>query len=239
MLGVATSLAVSSSACSKNEEEKIGFQIENEINNLDNNGLYEYLVDYSGLESQNYDFSDNFNSKSFAKVDSEEIHGTSFWNEKSSAYYRQNLVLIWPDCYSLYDITPWLRESNFDLDLKYEQLKLLNGPKFLVIYSSITAKRKLNLIGKDILNSDKLEFLSGDNISSTAIYYEGELVAFKQTGVGSDCENVQKAIVGDVDIALNKISQLGLLKKSEKISLDDLLVYQEELNQENKLQRKK
>ena len=238
MLGIATSLAFSTSGCSK-EEEKIGYLVENDDNIMNSDGLYQYVVDYNGLESNNYNFSIGYNNISFAKVIEEKEYGTSFFNEMTSAFYRKHLKVIWPDCFSLYNLDAWLKESNFDFDLKVENIKLLNGPTFKVFYSSITAKRKLNLIGKDVISNGKREFLSGDNISSIAIYYESELVAFKQYGVGSDCENVVSQTIGDVDVAFVKISELGLLNETQNISLEKLKEYQEELNDEKSLKRKK
>ena len=213
--------------CGKQDENNIvGYNVETS-DNVNENGFYFYVINTKGFESDKNDFSDTSNNIILAKVSEREEYGTNLRGEQTISFYREALKLVWPECFNSYDVDTVL--PNFDIEVKFE--KLVDGssfsPTYIVIYSSITAKEDL-----DLEDGQKL-IKKGDNMSSVAIYYNG-LVAFKQTGVGSECENVKAATVGDLDLALSTVSNYGLLIETESISYEELNEIEKELNRNNR-----
>lgn len=235
ILALATSAAILMSGCGKSNKtvsEEVGYLVETE-NLEDYNGLYSYIIDVNGLESKKQDYTSGLSSiepKNFAKVIDTKEYGTDFSNEMSSAFYWKNIIIVWPDCYSLYNNNFYKGTASFDYDLKIETLQEYFGEKYTVVYSSATAKKDLKLGDAYLLTDDKKALYKGDNMSSIAIYKDNELIAYKQTGVGSDCKNVKESLKGNVDLALSTVKDSGLLSETKEITYDDLYVQQEELN---------
>ena len=71
----------------------------------------------------------------------------------------------------------------------------------------------------------------GDTLSSRAIYYEGELVAYKQTGAGSESQNVIDGTIGDVDLALSTVEDYGLLDETEVVNEEEINDIEDSLNE--------
>lgn len=233
-LALAAGVGCSMNGCGKNSEEKveeIGYLVE--CTDLPwQEGLYTYVINLEGLESENYDFDDAVHGIRFAKVNEKEEHGTTLSNDMTTAYYRDSLKMVWPSCFEQYGMN-WFNDSNFACTYIVENVSEYEGSSYTIARSSMTVKRDLIPIGKKSAEAKTLK--EGDNMSSVAIYYGDELVAYKQTGVGSDCENVIESTVGDVDLALSKVSDLGLLVETKLVDSKELYDLQEELNDNKKI----
>jgi len=223
------SMLLGVSGCNSNKKVEFGYKVESSTNKNEN-GLYTYIINTDGLVSSNYNFSDN--SVNLVKVSKSEEFGTKFSNKKTAAFYRENLKLVWPDCFGAYKMSAWLTETNFDIKLKYEELSDGFGTPYYVIYSSITAKRDL-LNNIRIYKDEQKPIQKGDNISSIAIYYDNELVAFNQTGVGCESKNVINSNIGNVNIALSKLD----LTESKTITYDELNNIERNMNENNKTKK--
>ena len=230
-LTLATSMVLPVAGCEKDREEsEIGFLVESTSSFDSDAGLYSYVINTDGLESQKYDFSTAIGNINLAKVVEKKEYGTINFNDMTPAYYRQNLRLVWPSCFDGYGIA-WFNDANFDCSFTMEEVKACAGGFYTIVYSSMTAKR--DLLGP-AANDAIRRLEKGDTLSSTAIYWKEELVGYQQTGVGSDCENVIESTVGDVDVALSKISDLGIVDGVKTVDYHELYKYQEELNENKK-----
>lgn len=230
MLSLATSLAMVSTGCSKEvKEEEVGYEVM--TNDSETPELYSYVIDERGFESEKYDF-DDFDPLYLAKVQNEEIYDFS---NKALGFFRKNMVMIKPDCYSLYDNVSWIHGFNMSIDRKEISTEWAT---YVVIDYSMTAKRDLDL-NIDLLPAEYKEFNEGDTLSSRAIYYEGELVAYKQTGAGSESQNVIDGTIGDVDLALSTVEDYGLLDETEVIDEGKLHDIEDSLNEKEYIKRLK
>ena len=223
MLSLATSLAIVSTGCSKEtKEEEIGYEVM--TNDSETPELYSYVIDERGFESENYSFGD-FEPLSLAKVQNEEIYDFS---NKSLGFFRKNMVMIKPDCYSLYGDVTWINGFNMSIDRK----EISTGwSTYVVIDYSMTAKRDLDDIRIRLLPAEYKLINKGDTLSSRAIYYEGELVAYKQTGAGSESQNVIDGTIGDVDLALSTVEDYGLLDETEVVNEEEINDIEDYLNE--------
>ena len=228
-----TTMLLCTTACGKKEKDnsnEIGFNVTSSTWSNDI-GLYNYVINSKGLHSEKYDFEDTIRHINFAKVSElEEYNSKNIIKRKTDGFYRAAVKMIWPDCYSkLYTSPAWLASHNFHYEIKYEKLDELSGNSYVVVYSSMTARRDLDT-GLYMISDGQKEIKKGDNMSSIAIYYEGELVAYKQTGVGSECNNVLEGTIGDVDLALKKVSQFENLTESKEMTDKELYDYQDQIN---------
>lgn len=223
------SMLLGISGCNSNKKEEFGYKVESSTNKNEN-GLYTHIINTDGLVSNKYNFSDN--SVNLVKVSKSDEFGTKISNKKTAAFYRENLKLVWPDCFGAYKMSAWLTETNFNIKLKYEELSDGFGTPYYVIYSSITAKRDL-LNNIRIYKDDQKPIQKGDNISSIAIYYDNELVAFNQTGVGCESKNVINSNIGNVNIALSKLD----LTESKTITYDELNNIERSMNENSNIKK--
>ena len=161
-----------------------------------------------------------------------EVYGTTFFNDKTSAFYRENVKIVLPDSYSMYNTNEWLSKDNFDYTLKYEKVRELAGESYDVITSSMEAKRDLET--KVALPEGQKEFMEGDTINSKAIYHDGQLIAYYQDGVGSECENVKNALIGDANNAIGSITSYYNLSDNIDITFQELYHYQDDMNKNYK-----
>lgn len=226
-LAATTLLGLTSCNNKGKEEKEIGYNVSSSLVGT-KDGLYTYVVDRSNFYSENYDFNNTIRTLNFAKVESSEQYGTNFLNDKTSAFYRENIKIVLPDSYSMYNTNEWLNSDNFDYTLKYQKISELAGVTYDVISSSMSAKRDLDT--KVVLPEGKKEFKEGDTISSKAIYYDGQLISYYQDGVGSECENVKNAIIGDANSAICSITNYYNLNDTIDISYEELYNYQDDLN---------
>ncbi len=226
-LVLATTMMVSFAGCSQKEkiEEDIGYMIETE------NGeeVYPYIINLHELHNEKYHLESTLYPICFARVkDSEEyiirksIKGS---NKKDSV--RE---LIWPDCFASYSYPEWINAHYFDMNIKVDKIELCNCSNNIeIIYTSITAKNDLtNNIHAYSIGQRPIR--KGDNMSSVAIFFEGELSAYKQMGVGSDCENVVNATIGDVDKALCDVKDIFALNEAKQVTPDELEKMEKDLD---------
>lgn len=204
-------------------DDNIGYIVEATTDEQDDE-IYSYIIDNDKLVSTENRLPEG---KQLAKVVEREEYGTNFFNKMTAAFYSQNLRIVLPDSYSSYDSIGWYSSSNFDIQIICEKLETSNSESYVVVSSFMTAKRYL-FDGEYILINGKEYFQEGDNIASIAIYYNDELVGFKQMGVGSDCENVKQAIIGDADMALIPVEDL------KTVTVDELQEIEDTLNQKEK-----
>ena len=221
-------MMVSFAGCSKNnnKSDEIGYIVETTTDS----DLYTHVINTRGFYSDKYNFGESINCVEFAKViETEEYDSRKIINDKTDAFYRENLKLVWPDCYNTFDSTYWTKQNSFDMSIKSEKIKTTGDSEYIVINSSMTAKRNLDN-GINLYRDGQKQIKKGDNFSSTAIYYNNELVAYKQTGAGSECANVKQATIGDVDKALSTIKEAGILSETKEISAQDLYNKEDELS---------
>ncbi len=211
--------------CSKEtkslDEKQIGFNISNDDFKR-SNGLYYYVLNKEGYHYyRNYNVDEFSYGKSFAKVDETKEYGTNFLNTMASSFYEKELKIVWPEDYvkAPYNI------FNFDINLKIENVTAIIETPYVIVYSSITAKKDI-----ESKNPKLKKIKKGDKISSVALYHDDKLLAFKQTGMGEDCNNVVKSKVGDIDVAISTVYELGLLNKTKDATYLDLYKYQKKLN---------
>jgi len=232
-LGVLMTMLVTASGCSNSKDTKtniIGYNVESSTDKRQD-GLYSHIINTNGLVSSKYNFS-SLNNINFVKVTEVEEYGTNIKNEKTTAFFRENIHLVLPDCFGSYTSPAWFNNtSNFDMQIRCEKLEDGGfGNPYIVVYSSITAKRDL-YTGQTIFKDGQDIIHKGDNLSSVAIYYDGELVAFKQTGVGSECENVKQATIGNVDLALTTVK----LDETKTVTYNELNKMENSLNEEENI----
>lgn len=137
---------------------------------------------------------------------------------KQPLFFRENINMVWPGCFAL-DNHPAVA-SAFDMNLELEKLTTTTTTSFTVVNSSMTAKHDIDP-GTQILTNGRQEIKKGDTLASMAIYYEGELVVYQQTGAGSDSQNVLDATLGDVSTALQTVSEYGLLLATETVDYQE------------------
>ena len=89
------------------------------------------------------------------------------------------------------------------------------------------------------LNNNAKNVLEGDKLSSTAIYYNDDLIAYKQVGIGSTDENVVNATKGDVDTAISTLEELDMLEETTKVTYQELESQEEIINEEKNLVKRK
>ena len=225
-----TSAILGLASCSKNQDkEEIGYKVSG---SLGADGLYTKIVDRSKFYSDNYDFSNTIRTMNFATVSESKVYGTTFFNDKTSAFYRENVKIVLPDSYSMYNTNEWLSIDNFDYTLKYEKVRELAEESYDVITSSMEAKRDLET--KVALPEGQKEFMEGDTINSKAIYHDGQLIAYYQDGVGSECENVKNALIGDANNAIGSITSYYNLSDNIDITFQELYHYQDDMNKNYK-----
>ncbi len=219
-LGTLLTTLLTVSGCSnshkKASDSSTGYIVETIEENQENE-VYSYVIDNDGLVSSKNNLPEGIYA---VKVVEKEEYGTNFLNEMTAAFYSENLRIVLPDIYSSYDSIGWYSSSNFDIQIICEKLETRNSSKpYVIVSSSMTAKRYL-FAGSLMLTNGQKYFHKGDNMSSIAIYYDDELVAFKQMGVGSECKNVASATIGDVDLALSPIEDSKAINSSELAEME-------------------
>lgn len=232
---ITTTMTFSLSGCRKDKENNdnpIGYNLISEQNN-DNkaNGIYSYLLNCDGFVCEKYDFP---TSIQLSKVIEKEEYGTKLSNARTASFYRDNIKIVWPDCFSNYG-NAWFDTDNFNFDIIVEKLNSFNGvDNIIVVRSSMTAKRNLNNSINYMYTNGQLPIEKGDNLSSIAIYYDNELIAFKQTGVGSDSQNVLDATIGNVDLALKEVKDEFNLSTTQNVTKDELNEILKNINEKSK-----
>lgn len=219
-LGALLTTLLTVNGCSNNKDtsdSEIGYIVEATTDDQERE-VYSYIIDNDKLVSTKNNLP---KGKMIVKVVEREEYGTTFFNKMTAEFYAQNLRIVLPDSYRSYDKIDWYNSSNFDIQLICEKLQTRNSSKPYVVISSFMTAKKYLYDGEFIQPNEKKYFQEGDNMSSIAIYYDDELVGFKQMGVGSECENVTSAMIGDVDLALSLIEESKVVSSSELLEIED------------------
>lgn len=237
IVGLTSSMGGCNKIKNEDSNSEVGYLIESNENfyESDKAGLYSYLINTNGFESSNHDFSNTKTKLRYAQVAAEETYNNSS-SDLDSDYIKDNFKLIWPSSYANYDEDEF-NLTNTDFSLEIEQLKDLSGTSYKVIYSSLEITK--DLIPSNQLNNTAKTLLEGDNFSSTAIYYNDDLIAYKQTGSGSNDENVVNATRGDVDTAISTLKELDMLEETTKVTYQELESQEEIINEEKNLVKRK
>lgn len=237
VVGLTSSMGGCNKVKNEDTNSEVGYLIESNENfyESDKAGLYSYLINTNGFESSNYDFSNTKTKLRYAQVTAEEIYNNSS-TDLDSDYIKDNFKLIWPSSYADYDEKEFdLTNTNFSLEI--EQLKDLSGASYKVIYSYLEITK--DLIPSNQLNNTAKNVLEGDKLSSTAIYYNDDLIAYKQTGIGSNDENVVNATKGNVDTAISTLKKLDMLEETTKVTYQELETQEKIINEEKNLVKRK
>lgn len=237
IVGLTSSIGGCNKVKNEDSTSEVGYLIESNENfyESDKAGLYSYLININGFESSNHDFSNTKTKLRYAQVTAKEIFNNNSSNLDSD-YIKDNFKLIWPSSYADYDEKAF-NLTNTDFSLEIEQLKDLSGTNYKVIYSSLEIKK--DIMPSNQLNNNAKNVLEGDKLSSTAIYYNDDLIAYKQVGIGSTDENVVNATKGDVDTAISTLEELDMLEETTKVTYQELESQEEIINEEKNLVKRK
>lgn len=226
LVTLAVGIAFMGNGCSKDSQldtEKVAYELIADSGRI--SGLYSYIIRGQGLESEKVYFADDYIK--LLKIVDKKVYDK---NDASAVSLVKNLDIVWPDCFKLID---HLEEaSKFDINMEVEELATTDSTSFTVVYSSMTAKHNIAPETHFLINGQK-EITKGDTFASTAIYYDGELVAYQQTGAGSNSQNVLDATLGNVDEALQTVSDYGLLTKTETIDYQEFNMIENTLVSKN------
>ena len=138
-----------------------------------------------------------------------------------------NFVLPNPYKWSENKFSPGASETYADEIIKLEELYGVNGNRYLHYEYIICARKDITEFDADKKYIEKYglpeQIKEGDYIDYEAIYYVNDkneltLLADKQTGIGSDCDNVKNEVKGNLDEVFKPISALGKDKKSQEFS---------------------
>ena len=237
IVGLTSSIGGCNKVKNEDSTSEVGYLIESNENfyESDKAGLYSYLININGFESSNHDFSNTKTKLRYAQVTAKEIFNNNSSNLDSD-YIKDNFKLIWPSSYADYDEKAF-NLTNTDFSLEIEQLKDLSGTNNKVIYSSLEIKK--DIMPSNQLNNNAKNVLEGDKLSSTAIYYNDDLIAYKQVGIGNTDENVVNATKGDVDTAISTLEELDMLEETTKVTYQELESQEEIINEEKNLVKRK
>lgn len=237
IVGLTSSIGGCNKVKNEDSTSEVGYLIESNENfyESDKAGLYSYLININGFESSNHDFSNTKTKLRYAQVTAKEIFNNNSSNLDSD-YIKDNFKLIWPSSYADYDEKAF-NLTNTDFSLEIEQLKDLSGTNYKVIYSSLEIKK--DIMPSNQLNNNAKNVLEGDKLSSTAIYYNDDLIAYKQVGIGSTDENVVNATKGDVDTAISTLEELDMLEETTKVTYQELETQEKIINEEKNLVKRK
>ena len=200
-----------------------------------------------------------YNSIGFS-TEFEERTGSIVWRPSNVAVARKILTqshpLIIPDCFlhfwdnELYknvDGEFILKNFGQDLDLHtifsntkcYFKEELLYNTDGLIglrlVYSRMEFEEDFDRRDNIYSNNDK-PIKKGDIIESYALYANdeysvcNELIAFYQTGAGSECKNVQNAIVGDFASIIKPIENANLFDEPTTLSGEEYYILKRSLN---------
>lgn len=210
--------------CAKESSKKnnsvkgqIGFYVSGSSGVKSESGMYSYIINKKGFRQ---DKIEHKNIISIAKSNGVRKYGDSSLEKRSCDWYKKNMKIILPDSFDNQN-KDWFNCDDFDCGLECEELQDCLGDTYNIIRTKIILK-------KDIDN----KFQTSDSMSSVAIYYKNNLVAYKQTGIGSECNNIKKSLIGNVDEAISTLYDYGILSNWKETTIEDICNYQEHLNNE-------
>lgn len=187
---LATTVLLTLSGCNKEDKksDSISINIVDEMYE-DKNGEYKYILNLEAIKEN------PLNKFSLLKEVEIESYDNYSLEGKTDAFFNKYNYIILPSCYKHYNngienkgFYKFIYE-NSKRKLEIKKLEALDGNTFTLITNSIEITRNINP-GYKMLMGDQKQLLKGDKLESKTLIYEGEIIAFKQTGVGSECYNV-------------------------------------------------
>jgi len=129
----------------------------------------------------------------------------------SDAFFNKYNYIILSSCYEHYNngienkgVYKFIYE-NSKRNLEIKKLEGLDGNTFTLITNRTEITRNINPGYKMLIGGQK-QLFKGDKLESKTLVYDGEIIAFKQTGVGSECDNVIQ--IGKLDNALIPVDSI-------------------------------
>lgn len=197
---LATTILFTLSGCNKEDKksESISINIVDEMYK-DKNGEYEYILNLEAIKKN------PLNKFSLLKEVETESYDNYSIDGKTDAFFNKYNYIILPSCYEHYNngienkgFYKFIYE-NSKRKLEIKKLEGLDGNIFTLITNSIEITRNINSGYKMLIGGQK-QLLKGDKLESKTLMYDGKIIAFKQTGVGSECDNVIQ--IGKLDNTL-------------------------------------
>lgn len=219
LIAAGTLLVCAKESSKKNNfgKDQVGFYVSGSSDIKIESGMYSYIINKKGFKQNEIECK---NTISIAKSNGVRRYGDSSLEKRSCDWYKKNMRIILPDSFNNQK-KDWFNCDDFGCILEYEELQDCLGDVYNIIRTKINLKR-------DIDN----KFQVGDSMSSVAIYYKNNLVAYKQTGIGCECNNIKKSIIGNVDESISTLYDYGILNNWKETTIEDICNYQEQLNNE-------
>jgi hypothetical protein len=194
---------------------------------------YGFVLDYNGVNSK--ELSDKYSSsepldlltltshKTYKYVGNNDINAGDAI--KDPAYFASNLNIIWPECYKYSEksFPEIFMFTNSQIDeYTFHSMK---GNDFVLKTCKVSFKSDVpNEIDLQNVNDNSNGYYrslkTGDEFKSETLLYNGDVIAYKQTGSGIDSLNVVEE--GNFDIALRTISDFGITENEEITSKESL-----------------
>lgn len=203
---LATTMLFTLSGCNKEDKktDSISINIVDEMYE-DKNGKYEYILNLEAIKAN------PLNKFSLLKEVQTENYNNYSLDRKTDAFFNKYNYIMLPSCYEHYNngienkgFYKFIYE-NSKRKLEIKKLEGLDGNIFTLITNSIEITRNINPAYKMLIGGQK-QLLKGDKLESKTLMYDGEIIAFEQTGVGSECDNVIQ--IGKLDNALIPVNSI-------------------------------
>ena len=198
---------------------------------------YEYVINtaYSNDETSKTYYQDR--PVMFMKTISEEIDSTELeivsWDGPMPSWWSPDNLLksaffgVWPECYKHYTTNDF-KYNNSEITLNTKTLENFYGETCILrtITINIIKDMPTKIYGENIK-----DFKAGDVISATILTADDRILAFSQTGAGSECTNVQKAICGEG--TLKTVNEAGVLEDTNETTMTKSEIYDLETSLNN------
>lgn len=192
---------------------------------------YDYVIDYSGFVSEQLETKEDSNKYEIAALVNEENKSSSTFKTKmTTGFYNAHRYYIIPSSLQHYNstFTNDKLSENIYIEKRY---RTTDEDEIKVIQSGVVFKMNAS----DFYYKDKpfsllegIEAFEGDSIMATAVLLNGELVAFKQEGIGSDCENIIP--IGDVDSVVKNLDEFISLEEDTYVRPNEAHVMTKSIN---------
>ena len=227
--GIATMLAgvtiVSFGGCKKtdNEEQVLpSIIVTDELSKSKDGVRYEYVLNIGECADENLRKTTDRPIR-FMKVTDEQVSSTNLnevswdlcfpkWNDPNYLMHHY-FFGVWPECYSHYTET----------DFKFNNSSITHSEKIIEdFYGSACTLRTITIkITKDmpttLYGENVKDLKAGDVITATMLIANDSILAFNQTGAGSECQNVQSAICGEG--TLKTVNEAGVLTDTNTVNM--------------------
>ena len=217
------SLALASTGCTK-KYEPVGFEIQgtDAPNRIHNDGVYTYLLNKHEFDMDNICPYANTSDITFLRE--AEVGSIYYLYEEQLAddLIRDKFFYYKLSDYGL--IKNYINKKYFSFKYNKRVFKEFNGGLFSLVHCEIIAKKNLT-IGDIIISK-------GDKLESESLFFEEQMIGFKQIASGSLRNIISEKKVGNIDTGLVEVDG-NILDESLDIrtrEMRDLLRY---INDEN------